>query len=208
MGEVESLKEKEEVNDVRELIYKLPRERDKVAEIIRAIPSSWYIEGCLFAPRELYEKNQIAENTRLNFSRSTRVYITHELDLPYEDEIENKDDFSRMRNEKNRVPRIDEIVLERKLFSSVRFDLYSEQSGRETVEIAKELAKELIKKGYKGWIFARDSLDTASFNLNCRSNTVSLRWDEAHDEERENLNGILNVIKSLELELCGEKITS
>jgi hypothetical protein len=201
----------------REVIYKLPRERDKVAEIVKAIPSGWRISGCwrisgrLYAPRELYEKNQIAGNTRLTISRYGNASVAHELDLPYEDEIENKDIFFRMENEKNRVPRVDDVIFGRKSVSSFCFDLVEEEM---ISDIVKELAQGLIKMGYKGWISARNFIGNSlteyreGLTLSHYFNTISLEWNELYDGKKENLDEILNVIKSLELELCEEKVTS
>jgi hypothetical protein len=203
-----------------ELVYKLPVESEKVAEVVEAFPSgpAWWIVGMLYATRELYQRSMIASNTRLTIS-SVDIRITRASDIPYEDEVIVKPirSFQAVYPEYNDVlfrkertfPRVDQIFFGTRMFSSVRFE-YVE--GEEAIGCAKNLAQECIKSGYKGYIAAinQSAATVTSFtelySINHFRNEIFIKCNGECVGGKENFNRILNVVKSLELELHEEKI--
>jgi len=197
------------------IYYELPRKKEGVVEVVKAIPSGWsWIDGYLSAPRELYEQNQIAPNTKLVISRfnSIRPTIRGADDVPYED--------SRVRREtkKDLNPSIIDIAIRRKLFSSVSFDEAAFQDDPMRMSALKKLIEGFIGLGYKGWIGAYsdhqnnnkyDNPETLSFQHFGQGSSfmnpvelpphICLTWKEKHGGKRENLDEIIRVLEKLEL---------
>lgn len=188
-----------------ELIYELPKEKDKLIEIIDSIPSNWsWIDGFLSAPKELYKKDKIAKNTRLYISRwySINPTILGADDVPFEKEygLRKKEEFV--------IPNLFEVLCERKLFSSVSFN----EAGFET---SQKFIKYFIGLEYRGWISAdRGYRDNNKYHNPERFSFshlpkrvfgeelplhISLEWDKEYGGKKENLLQIIKKILSLNL---------
>lgn len=195
------------------LCYELPQDREAVAEIVRAIPSNWcWIDGQLSATRELYQRGQIAENTRLFISRfySIKPTIIGSDDVPYED-----DGSARIRKEGIILPKISDIILRKKLFSSVSFNESAFESNGVPMDLVKELAEGFIQMGYKGWIDAFSGYENnhkydnpERFSLTYASErcgsvllppNISLCWNPKFGGKKENLDGIIIQLEKLRL---------
>lgn len=203
------------------LIYELPEEKEKVAEIVDSIPSKWcWIDGGLTAPRSLYESGRIAKNTRLFLGRfySIKPTLIGAHDVPYGEKFMGDKD-------KTVTPAIRDIVLEGKLVSSVRFDTAGFETHADgiTVETVRELAAGFIRLGYKGCIQAYSGYDDnnrcdnpESFSLTHYTTIrsmfdreepphVRLDWDPKFCGKRENLEGMISVFSKMglkELKSC------
>lgn len=192
------------MEDENKLLYELPTDNRKVAVIVDAIPSDWcWIDGFLGAPRLLYEQRRVAHNTGLLISRfySIKPTIIGVDDVPFEDIY-----TLRERNQGLIVPQINDIVLRGKLHSSVRFDEAGFQTPQLPLSAVKELAREFILLGYKGWMSAYsayknnhkfDNPERVSFthshtpggtitNPSPLPPHISLKWDEKFGGIREN----------------------
>jgi len=200
----------------QKLLYELPQDREVVAEIAKAIPSDWcWVDGCLSAPRALYESGQVAQNTRLSISRyhSITPTIVGVDDVPYEDEH-----YLRKRKQ-GIISQINEVVLKAKFFSSVSFDGAAFETRDSSIDTVRELAAEFIKRGYKGWINAYsghnrnnkyDNPERFSFtHAHTRGGTItdptplpphiSLQWEPKYGGNRENLDEIIAKLEKLGL---------
>lgn len=189
------------------LSYEFPSERKNVIELVRAIPSNWsWVDGYLYATKELYSSDRVAENTRLLISRfySINPNIVGTDDVPFEEQ-----DLRRERKPRSN-PKITDIVLRHKLFSSILFDEAAFETPEISIETVKELAEGFIGMGYKGWIHSysgyRDNNKFANperyyFNHDYQGSpaSVSVEWDEGNGGKKENLEGILKIIQSLSL---------
>jgi len=189
----------QEVERMAQIIYELPQEREKVVEIVKCIPStSTWIDGYLIAPRDLYQRCQIAENTQLLISKPP--YQPNELtiigadNVPYEDE-------HRDREKKEVYTNINDIVIKQKLFSSIKFQEAAYKTGKCLPELTMDAVKELIQhfiiKGYSGWITATDLYDNPDrFAIKHADRTIELMWGiDPHSPKRENLDIIVNFEK-------------
>lgn len=198
------------------LCYELPTDPDTVAYIVRAIPSGWkWIDGGLIAPRKLYEQGQIAENTRLSLSRFYSIHptIIGAHDVPYEDQ-------HALQRSKMIVPKIDDVTLRRKFFSSVFFHEAGFETKEVTMDTLKELIEGLLRLGYKGSIHAfsgyrnnhkYDNPERFSFtHASTKGGTfinpsplpphLSLAWHEEHDGKREHLDDLVHTIERVGLQ--------
>jgi hypothetical protein len=192
------------------LIYELPE--DKVAKIINSIPSNWrWVDGFLIAPKKLYEEGKIAENTRLKISRfySIKPTIIGYNDAPFEEEAERKEGLI--------APKLTDILLKGKLFSSIHFDEAGFETAEYNIDTVKELAIGFIQKGYKGWIRGysgyrnnnkydnpeklciSNSHTEESFDNPAMPPHIELEWDKEYGGKRENLSKIINTIEKFGL---------
>jgi len=198
------------------LLYELPEKRKDLIEIVSSIPSYWsWIDGRLFATRELYNSGKIATNTRLFISRfySIKPTIQGVHDTPYEDhpiDVIEGEIFG---------PKIHDVLFGGKLFSSVVFDEAAfDTPNKITMDMVKKLVEEFLRMGYMGWISAFSGFrnynkydNPESFNFQYGEREwptptskftaphISLEWNQEHFGKKENLEGILKVIKKLKL---------
>ncbi len=191
----------------------MPQDREAVAEIINSIPPNWcWIDGNLSATRELYHSGQVAENTQLFISRfySIKPTIIGSDNVPYEDGYSMRE-----RKEGVILPKISDIILRKKLFSSVSFDEAAFESRQISIDLVKELAEGFILLGYKGWIDAfsgyKDNSKYANPERFCLTHApkkcgtgvlppnISLFWNSKFGGKRENLDRIVIRLEKLRL---------
>ena len=195
------------------LIYELPEDNiEKIAKCINAIPSNWsWVDGCLTAPKKLYEQGKIAENTRLNISRfySIKPTIIGYNDAPFGEKAARKEGLI--------APKLIDIILKGKLYSSIDFYEAAFETSECNMDTVKELAIGFIEKGYNGVILAysgyndnnkydnpeRFGISTShteeSFHSPAMPAHIKLTWDKEHGGKKENLKEIIKTIEKLGL---------
>ncbi|MBI4451646.1 hypothetical protein HY642_06750 [Candidatus Woesearchaeota archaeon] len=181
-----------------ELIYQLPDEKVKVAEIVSLIPEAWsWIDGKLLATRELYEQDAVAMNTQLFLSRSYLIKptIRGSLDAPYEEQQSFTETFIE--------PRIIDVLLRGKLFSSIDFDTAGFEKSL-PMHTVREIAREFILKGYKGQIGAysghqnNNQYDNPErLHISHYERKITLQWKREFLGSRKNLDDIIQGFRVL-----------
>ena len=195
------------------IIYELPEDNiEKITKCINAIPSDWnWVDGFLIAPKKLYEQGKIAENTRLNIGR---FYSIKPTIIGYNDAPFGKEEA---RTKGLIAPKLTDIILKGKLYSSVHFDEAAFETSEYNMDTVKELAIGFIEKGYKGRIEAYSgyrnnnkydnpetlgistSYTEKSFHSLAMPAHIELEWDKEHGGKKENLSKIIKTIEELGL---------
>lgn len=194
----------------RKLIYKLPIDRDKVAGIIDSIPSKWsWIDGRLHLIDE--QCGPVAHNTQLSISRfyPTQPTIVGAPDVTYDPY--RSPSFQTAPKLNPIVPRIEDVIIEKKLFSGIIFD----EAGFKTpfvegnyvmMDTVKKLAQYFIKKGYIGWISAYSGYENNHkydnpevLRLSHENWLIELEWDERFGGSIRNLETIIKNFEKLGL---------
>ena len=195
------------LNMESKLYFELPDNPEVAIEIVKAIPSDWcWVDGGLVAPKELYERGKIAEDTELVLSRFYSIKSTI---------------ISTKKSEGHLTfpVKLDEIFLEGKLPSSVYFDEAGFDKYSISIDMVKKIAVGYIQKGYKGWLRSfsgyrdnskYDNPEDLSLNqfperggsfISPRPmpSHVVLAWDERHGGKRERLIPIISKLEQLGL---------
>ena len=199
------------------LIYRLPERREQVSEIVGAIPPDWaYINGDLIHPEELKTQNRIAENTRLSFSRYRMIHpiVTGRLEP-----TRSMEDRPRYH-----APDFVGIFTEQKLPFGVNFEQAGFGHGDLTFEIARELARRFILKGYTGYLafhgcnerevdFGKITIWQEGHRIPVPGShysemvslppNVEVEWNDVNERDKKGLDGFLDILDGQGLEKVG-----
>jgi hypothetical protein len=204
-----------EIRKMAKIIYELPQEKEKVAEVIACIPSNWkWVDGYLSAPRD--GSCQISENTQLLISRfylSTPTIVGRRSpsykDWPLYRDWERESKLGL-------IPKLGEIFIEKKLFSSIRFDEAAFEAPpfeekQITMDDIRSLAQYFIKEGYMGWINAYSGHknnykynNPERFALSHSDWLIKLEYCERYSGSKKNLEGIMENFSKLGIDKIGE----
>ena len=192
------------MSEYRAYHYMMP-EPSKVSLLLRSIPKEWeWVQAILLAPKELYEQERIAENTRICI-RNGCWSIEGRRERSYEDELEHPT-----------IPRkgirhsAHHILFKGAFCSSLEVQM-SPPTGRLRTTLAT-----LIEHGYKGTVVAISGYDSEigetkeEFNIFYESalnnmDYVEIRWNSAKDSDgrphglRDNVQPLLGLCRSLGL---------
>ena len=191
------------------LTYKLPEDKETVARVVELIPPNWStFSGVLRAPLAFYEKDKVAKDTQLVISRFYSVHPTivgWKNDLPYEHWTLEKI----VHTPKQCEPRLVDVLVRGKMFSSVLFDSpgYDEDVK---LDVAKEIAAGFVRRGYKGSLYGvrrqndYESSQAEDMMINHPSSRITLEWNEGNGGSRANFAAIEKSLRELEVEKLGD----
>lgn len=186
--------------------YALPDKREDLVRLVKAIPSEFYFDVLLGAPKTLYRQNRVAKNTRLVISAG----VGEDLDGGKIEIIGVQDEPGELPLLLSSSPGIFPdllAVLDGKLFSSLYIKsgglLGDMRSPLPSVEAEQNLFYRFLSMGYEGRVAAYDNIRpsgaSAQFRFDDHAHPpLALSWVPSRDG-RKQLEGILSVIQELQL---------
>jgi len=188
-----------------EIIYELPEDVSKVIEVIEAVPSDWHwIEGTLYAPRELYDKGNIMENTRLVVPYNEEIKVVGKEDVPWEEVVDAHSCQGYFQQEGADLD-ISQVLSE-KSYSSViiesnmnKIKKSYELDDPKKLRLVKDLTTILLSKGYRGNIKAVRNNSLTGFRI---MNTMLIDYLK----RRISLDYITGFAKKEDLDLLIQKL--
>ncbi|MBI2671960.1 hypothetical protein HYX16_03425 [Candidatus Woesearchaeota archaeon] len=177
-------------------VYELPREKEKLSEMIDLIPSDWaWIDAHLFATREHYKSGRVVEKIRIHYhGKKTGPGLYGTDDRPFEEE-----EIIRERKFKC----FEEIKAVNGALSSVYMDKLGIDKSFFSIDGAKQLIKGFLENGYKGEIEAvkrtqpEENLNNICerFKISHFSGFILIDWLGCFDGKKENLEELIEKLE-------------
>lgn len=136
-----------------EFFFEIPDNREIMARLIEAVPSTWaWVDGALWAPKELVSSGQAIEDTGFELSRFHTIHPTI---------VGGYSETNRQRVK----PNLFAIIVEQKLPGFIFFDEAGYQEHLVTMDLSKQVATAYVLKGFGGHLtFYKDCYDNSKYD--------------------------------------------
>lgn len=189
------------------LFFEIPNDQETMVKLVEAVPDNWaWVDGGLFAPKDLIALGQVEENTGFVVER---FHSIHPTIIGSYDENERR----------SRKPDLFAIMVEQKLPGFIIFNEAGYDAGVVTLELTKRLAVGFLRKGYRGGLhFYKDCYDNHKYENPARCDLVlqsgdsifrgeqgpqparaRLEWNVCYGGREEDIASIAAVCRSLGL---------
>jgi hypothetical protein len=182
--------------------FTLPDSSEVLAELVRAIPSTWsWVDGRLDPPQTLVDSGKVARRAGFRISR----FSINQIIIGLWNQEERRTE----------PPDLEEILITGKLPTFINFDEAGFETRNPDLDFAKRLAAHHLLLGYRGWLdfsagcyYNSKHQNPASLRLNfLRENphqdTVNWQgeaeWNERYGGKAERLEPILAACRRLGL---------
>ncbi len=158
------------------LFFEIPDDQEVRVKLVEVIPSNWsWVDGGLYAPKNLVASGQVEENTGFAMERFHSIHPT--IIGSYDPTIIGSYDQDEGKRGK---PNLFAIMVEQKLPGFIEFDEAGYNSHIVTFELAKRVVVGFLRKGYRGSLcFFRGCYDNNKYDNPARCELIFEPWHGA-----------------------------